>query len=447
MTDHTVIAPQGPQKIGKYRIRAKLGEGAMGVVYDAHDQDIDRFVAIKTVHKHLIDAAGEEDWLTRFSREAQAAGRVLHPNLVTIFDYLEQDGRPYLVMERLEAKTLEDRMSEPQSLTLTQVAAIFGQILDGLSAIHEAAIVHRDMKPANIMLTAKGGVKLTDFGIARFTKMDRTSAGMIGTPAYMAPEQFSGDEVCARSDVYATGIILYEILTGRQPYRGGGITAVMLASKGESVPPPSTLAPDLPAALDAVVMTAICPDPNGRYASAVEMRTALLAAVSTHGATLTASPEVGAPRSLETMIGRLSLTTMLRVEESLVARIGPIGKLLARRAAETAVTQEDLLQQILGEVSDPSEREVLRQTVASLMTADPGRAQGKLNEGDLKSVIAALTPHLGPIAGTLVRRQAARSPSLSQLLDTMTEAIPDTNDRAAFLEAAQTQIAKGPRHA
>ncbi|WP_299204521.1 serine/threonine-protein kinase [uncultured Tateyamaria sp.] len=447
MSDRTVIAPHGPQKIGKYRIRAKLGEGAMGVVYDAHDQDIDRPVAIKTVHKHLIDAAGEEDWLTRFSREAQAAGRVLHPNLVTIFDYLEQDGLPYLVMERLEAKTLEDRMAQPQSLTLTEVAAIFGQILDGLCAIHGASIVHRDMKPANIMLTANGGVKLTDFGIARFTKMDRTSAGMIGTPAYMAPEQFSGGDVDARSDVYATGVILYEILTGKQPYRGGGITAVMLATKGESVPPPSELAPDLPAALDAVVMTAICPDPKGRHPSAAEMRTALLAAVSTHGATLTAPPEAGATRSVETMIGRLSLTTMMQLEESLVSRIGPIGKLLARRAAETALTQEDLLQQILGEVSDPSEQEALRRTVAGLITADPGRAQGGLGEDDLKSVIAALTPHLGPIAGTLVRRQAARSASLSHLLDTMTEAIPDANDKAAFLKTAQAQIAKGPRHA
>ncbi len=419
----------------------------MGVVFDAHDRDIDRSVAIKTVHKHLIEATGEEDWLGRFSREAQAAGRVLHPNLVTIFDYLEQDGLPYLVMERLEAKTLEDRMAEPQSLTLTEVAAIFGQILDGLSAIHGASIVHRDMKPANIMLTASGGVKLTDFGIARFTKMDRTGAGMIGTPTYMAPEQFSGDDVDSRSDVYATGVILYELLTGRQPYRGGGITAVMMANKGESVPAPSNLTPDLPAALDMVVMTAICPDPKGRYNSAAEMRDALLAAVSTHGATLTAPPEAGATRSAETMIGRLSLLTMQRLEESLVTSIGPIGKLLARRAAETAFTQEDLLKQILGEVSDPAERDALHQTLASLMTADPGRAQSGLGEDDLRSIIAALTPHLGPIAGTLVRRQAARSTSLPQLLDTMTEVIPDANDRAAFLKAAQNQIAKGARHA
>lgn len=419
----------------------------MGVVYDAHDQDIARSVAIKTIHKHLIDAAGADDWLARFSREAQAAGRVLHPNLVTIFDYLEQDGLPYLVMERLEAKTLEDRMAEPQPLTLTEVATIFGQILDGLSAIHAASIVHRDMKPANIMLTDAGGVKLTDFGIARFTQMDRTGAGMIGTPAYMAPEQFSGENVDARSDIYATGVILYEILTGRQPYRGGGITAVMLATKGETVPPPSELAPDLPAALDQVVMTAICPDPKGRHASAALMREALMEAISAHGATLTAPPKAGATRSVETMIGRMSLVTMQRLEDSLVSRIGPIGKLLARRAAETAVTQQDLLCQILAEISDPLEREALRLTVAGLMTADPGRANDGVGEDALMSIIAALTPHLGPIAATLVRRHAARSTSLAQLLDTVTETIPDAQDRAAFLKTAQTQIAKGPRHA
>lgn len=447
MTDGTVIAPLGPQRIGKYLIRSRLGEGAMGVVYDAHDQDIDRSVAIKTVHRHLIDAAGGDDWLTRFSREAQAAGRVLHPNLVTIFDYLEHDGLPYLVMERLEARTLEDRLDDPRALTLSEVAEIFGQILDGLSAIHAASIVHRDMKPANIMLTARGGLKLTDFGIARFTKMERTGAGMIGTPAYMAPEQFSGQDVDARSDIYAAGVILYEMLTGQQPYRGGGITAVMLASKGQNVSPPSALTPDLPAALDRMVMRAINPDPMGRPASAAEMRDELIAAIGAHGATLTAAPQAGTPRSVETMIGRLSVLTMRRLEDNLVARIGPIGKLLARRAAQTALTQDDLLEQILVEISDPAEREALRVTLAGLMTSDPGRASGALDAGELASVIAALTLHIGPIAGTLVRRQTAQSASLSQLLEAVAEGIPDAEARAAFLETAQTPTAKGPRHA
>ncbi|MEP2639697.1 serine/threonine-protein kinase [Roseobacter sp.] len=443
MTDHTIIAPGGPQRVGKYLIRARLGEGAMGVVYEAHDRDIDRTVAIKTVHKHLIDAAGGADWLARFSREARAAGRVLHPNLVTIFDYLEQDGLPYLVMERLDAQTLEQRLTEPRPLCLSQVADIMAQLLDGLATIHAAKIVHRDMKPANIMLTQTGGVKLTDFGIARFTQMEHTGAGMIGTPAYMAPEQFSGAQVDARADIYAAGVVLYEVLTGQQPYRGGGITAVMMAGKGQSAPPPSTHATDLPTALDAVVMRAIAADPADRYPGADEMRTDLMAAIGGHGGARTTPRPAGQVPSAATMIGKLSVLTMRGLEESLVSQIGPIGKILARRAAQTAVTHDDLLTQLLDEITDPAEREALRRQISGLLHADPGHTPGGVAEADLGVIIAALTPHLGPIAGTLVRRQARHATNLPQLLDSVAEAIPDLSARAEFLQAIQTQSSKG----
>lgn len=445
MTDQTIIAPLGPRQVGKYMIRARLGEGAMGVVFEAHDRDIDRTVAIKTVHKHLIEAAGGADWLARFSREARAAGRVLHPNLVTIFDYLEEDGLPYLVMERLEAQTLEQRLADPEPLCLAQVADIMGQLLSGLSAIHGAAIVHRDMKPANIMLAQGGGVKLTDFGIARFTRMEHTGAGMIGTPAYMAPEQFSGQEVDARADIYAAGVVLYEVLTGQQPYRGGGITAVMMAGKGQSAPPPSTHATDLPAALDAVVMRAIAADPADRYSDVDEMRADLLAAIGDHGGARTTPRPAGKLPSTATMIGKLSLLTIRGLEESLVSQIGPIGKILARRAAQTAVTHEDLLGQLLDEITDPAEREALHRQIAGLLRADPGQSTGGIAGTDLSVIIAALTPHLGPIAGTLVRRQAKQATSLPQLLDRMAETIPEPSARADFLRAAQTQTAKGAR--
>ncbi|MEM6423042.1 MAG: serine/threonine-protein kinase, partial [Pseudomonadota bacterium] len=222
MADHTIIKPgikPGARKhVGKYRIDGVLGEGAMGVVYAGHDPGIDREVAIKTVHRHLIEAAGGEEWLERFAREAKTAGRVLHPNLVTIFDFLEDDGVPYLVMEKVRSITLEDRLRAPESLTLPEVHRILAQILGGLGCIHKAGIVHRDLKPANVMLAEDDGVKLTDFGIARLTAMDRTGAAMVGTPSYMAPEQFSGGDVDARADIYACGVLLYELLTGRKPF-------------------------------------------------------------------------------------------------------------------------------------------------------------------------------------------------------------------------------------
>ncbi|WP_299963796.1 serine/threonine-protein kinase [uncultured Roseobacter sp.] len=445
MTDRTIIAPMR-LRIGKYLLGDRLGEGAMGVVFEAHDRDIDRTVAIKTIHRHLIDTAEGADWLARFAREARAAGRVIHPNLVTIFDYLEEEGRPYLVMERLQAETLDARLGA-QTLTLDEVAGITAQMLDGLAAIHTAGIVHRDMKPANIMLTPSGTVKLTDFGIARFTRMEHTGAGMIGTPAYMAPEQFSGDTVDSRTDLYAAGVILYEVLTGQQPYRGGGVAAVMLAAKGQSVPPPSACVPALPAALDAVVMRAIRPEPAERFQSAEEMKAALIAAIGTAGAARTKARPSDQPPSARTMIARLSLRTLRDLEDSVIRQIGPIGKLITRRAAETALTQEDLLSQLMGEITDPDQREILRCRISGLLSTDPGRATEGLSDADLGAVIAALTPHLGPIAGTLVRRQSKHSTSLAHLLDTIAAEVADDRARAAFLDTVQSQTAEGNRHA
>ncbi|SIT01435.1 serine/threonine protein kinase [Roseivivax lentus] len=445
MTDQTQIAPQRPLRIGKYQIRRQLGAGAMGVVYEAHDADIDRIVAIKTIHRHLIDTDSGADWLARFSREARAAGRVLHPNLVTIFDYLEQDGQPFLVMERLQAHTLEDRLAQPDALTLGDVGTMFAQILDGLSAIHAEGIIHGDMKPAKVMLTENGTVKLTDFGIARFSQADRTSAGMIGTSSFMAPEQFSGEEVDDRADIYATGVVLYKVHTGRLPYEGGGIEAVMRASKGETVDPPSALVPGLPRALDAVVMTAISPELTRRHASAAQMRKALAAALEmgNPGQTTIAAAKPTGPAP-QTMIGWLSNETMRGLEESLVGRIGPIGKIVARRAAQTAVDQSDLMEQILAEVAEGPEREHLRQAMARYLSAD--RSAGSVTQVHIAATTDALLPHLGPIARPLVRREAAASASLTQLLDRLADLNNEPDAHTRFLADARANIPNGSEH-
>ena len=176
-----------PEQIGKYRIDSVLGEGAMGVVYRAHDPGIDRAVAIKTVHTHLISAEERESWLDRFAREAKAAGRCMHPNLVTVFDYLIERETPYLVMEFVDAETLGDRLSRGPLPTIAEIDALMAQILAGLGAIHGAGIVHRDVKPANIMLLPDGRVKIADFGVARVESLGATMGGMIGTPSYMSP--------------------------------------------------------------------------------------------------------------------------------------------------------------------------------------------------------------------------------------------------------------------
>ncbi|MGR1582473.1 protein kinase domain-containing protein [Thalassobius sp. S69A] len=437
MSDKTVIRHHAPIRVGKYLLRGKLGEGAMGVVYDAHDPDIDRPVAIKTVHRHLIEAAGAEDWLERFPREAKAAGRVLHPNLVTIFDFLVHDGLPYLVMERLEASsTLEDRLADPRGLPLEDVRDIVVQMLDGLDAIHEVGIVHRDMKPANVMLASAGRLKLTDFGIARITSAERTGAGMIGTPAYMSPEQFSGGDVDARADIYAVGVVLYEILTGKLPFQKGGIEAVMMAGKGQAPAAPSAWVPDLPSALDDVVLRALSADPAGRFASAAEMKAAFETSLAgTPGSDVTLVARTKAPRpAAGTMISRLSGAAMSGLEQSLVARIGPMGRILARRAAQSASSQDALMEQILSEVSEGSEREDLRRAIARHLSSNTGRTgTPAITQADLAHIIAALTPHLGPIAGTMVRRHASSASSAEDLLETLADTLPDAAERADFL--------------
>ncbi|WP_118136853.1 serine/threonine-protein kinase [Oceanicella sp. SM1341] len=444
MTDETVIVPGGPRRIGKYRVNGVLGQGAMGVVYDGHDPDIDRHVAIKTVHRHLVAASGGEDWLARFAREARAAGRALHPNLVTIFDYLQEDGVPYLVMEKLRSITLEDRMAASPGLELHEIHAIARQVLAGLGCIHKAGIVHRDLKPANVMLTEEGVVKLTDFGIARLTAMEATGAGMVGTPSYMAPEQFSGGEVDARADIYACGVLLYELVTGAKPFRGGGVEALFTAVRQGGVSPPSELSPRAGAALDAAILKAMAVEPGARFASAAELAEALAAALPEADATglgegfaVPARPAAPAAGSA-TMLGRLSSQTMLEVERQLIARMGPMGRIIARRAAASSANAEEMVVAVMGELSLAGEEQGMRESILRLLAASAGPAAADIPDDNLARLAALLRPHLGPIAQVLVKRRAAKAASRAELVEALATDIPDPAARAEFLSAAGT---------
>ncbi|NSX53673.1 serine/threonine-protein kinase [Parasulfitobacter algicola] len=445
MNDETIIKPREHRRIGKYHVDGILGEGAMGVVYAGHDPDIDRQVAIKTVHKHLIDASGDGDWLERFAREARAAGRVLHPNLVTIFEYLQQDQVPYLVMERIRSTTLEDRLAAPDGLDLQEVLSIMAQILDGLACIHAAGIVHRDMKPANVMVTENGTVKLTDFGIARITAMDKTGAGMIGTPSYMAPEQFSGGDVDARADIYATGIVLYELLTGKKPFEGGGIEALLVAARSENVTAPSQIVPEIPSALDDVVLKAMNADAKDRFASAADMRDALVAALPTADGTASIRLSTSARPKRDqakvgsnTMLSRMSSQTLTQVERHLIDKIGPMGRVIARRAAASATNNEELLDIILKELTQEDERHEMHASLLRLLAANVGPAPAGISDDNLHHLIALLKPLLGPISTVLVKRHAAKSTSIEDLVQALSDTLNDPAEKAGFLKAAQS---------
>jgi serine/threonine-protein kinase len=264
-----------PERLGKYQIRRTLGRGAMGIVYEGFDPVIERRVAIKTV---ALDAAADPETaeaLERFKREAQAAGRLTHPNIVGVYDYGETENLAYIVMEFVEGETLKALLDRGERFALADTASLMRALLDGLAYSHAQGVIHRDIKPANVMVTPEKRVKLADFGIARIESSSLTQAGtMIGTPAYMSPEQFMGQPVDARTDIYSTGVLLYQLLTGEKPFEGS-VTSIMHKVLNTEPPRPSALAVAATPALDAVVARAMAKRPDDRYATAAAFAAAL----------------------------------------------------------------------------------------------------------------------------------------------------------------------------
>ncbi|UPY37357.1 serine/threonine-protein kinase [Sediminicoccus sp. KRV36] len=256
------------EMIGKYEIRGRLGAGAMGTVLDAFDPVIERRAALKIIPKpDAHDAEGEEG-LARFKREAQAAGRLNHPNIVAVYDYGEDAERAWIAMELVKGGTLKQMLDRGERLPLAETLRVMEQMLAGLDYSHKRGVVHRDIKPANLMLTAEGQVKIADFGIARIENSSMTQIGTVmGTPAYMAPEQLRGETVDARADIWAAGVLLYQLLTGEKPFEGG-YSAVMHKALHTEPTPPSALAVTAPRGFDAVIAKAMAKRPEDRFASA-----------------------------------------------------------------------------------------------------------------------------------------------------------------------------------
>jgi serine/threonine-protein kinase len=267
------------ERLGKYEIIKAIGKGAAGTVWRARDPVIDRIVAIKTVKLEHHDAEHAEE-VARFKREAQAAGRLSHPNIVAVYDYGEQGELAYIVMEHVDGGSLKNRLDAGERLPLPQVARVMDELLAALAHAHEKGVVHRDIKPANMMLTQAGQVKVADFGIARIESSTMTQAGtVLGTPAYMSPEQFRGDPVDARTDLYSAGVVLYQLLTGDKPFEGN-LTAIMHKVLNVEPPKPSEIAGSVPAAFDTVVRKAMAKRPAERYQSAAAFREAIASAMT-----------------------------------------------------------------------------------------------------------------------------------------------------------------------
>ncbi|QYF95742.1 serine/threonine protein kinase [Massilia sp. PAMC28688] len=381
------------EQLGKYRVDSILGKGAMGVVYKAFDPGIERVVALKTIRKEMFSESEQHDLIGRFKNEAQAAGRLNHPNIVMVYDYGETSESAYIAMEFVEGAALDKLMVPERPTALPRVLAWMGDLLQGLQYAHSRGVVHRDVKPANLLITAAAQVKISDFGIARMESSTLTQAGsMIGTPSYMSPEQFRGDPVDGRSDVFSAGIVLYQLLTGVRPFTGSA-SAVMHQILNDQPPPPSQVLAALGRHFDPVVARAIAKSPAARFASAGEFHEALMAAARAaagqHGAddpdatTLAdsdrtilaaglpalerAAPAQGGAEA--TGSGFANMTAWKRealpeVELLLARQIGPMARFLLKKVADKAEGLDQLADLLLPHIPSDLGRVQFQQAVA-----------------------------------------------------------------------------------
>ena len=266
-----------PQKIARYEIIEELGRGAMGAVYRAKDPAMDRVVALKTIIATALDSNMGAEFRERFFREARAAGSLAHPGIVPVFDVGEHDGSPFLVMEYVNGWTLAAAAARGERLGLERMCEIGQKIAEALGYAHQRGVVHRDIKPANILMTARETYgeerpKITDFGIAKLTENEATMTGkMLGTPAFMPPEQFTGAPVDGRSDIFSLGVVLYWLATGEQPFPGEGLTSVLYKVVHTDPISPRTLNPSIPPRFEEIILKCMEKDPAARYQSAEEL--------------------------------------------------------------------------------------------------------------------------------------------------------------------------------
>ncbi len=272
---------QSGQMLGPYRIIGQVGQGGMATVYKAYQPSMDRNVAIKVLPMQL---ASSPEFVQRFKQEARTIARLEHPHILPVFDYGESDGTAYFVMRYLDAGTLKDRMQAGRPLSLNEIDRIFTQLTDALSYAHAHGVVHRDLKPANALIDSEGNLFLTDFGIAKILesaspRLTQTDA-IMGTPAYISPEQAQSRPVDQRSDIYSLGIILYEMVTGSVPFVADTPLAIILKHVSDPLPLPSRVKPDVSAAIEQVILKALAKDPKDRFATAAEFMSAWKKALS-----------------------------------------------------------------------------------------------------------------------------------------------------------------------
>jgi serine/threonine protein kinase len=386
-----------PEKLGKYRITGVLGEGAMGVVYRGFDPDIRRVVALKTIRRLGSDAAdAAQQSAARFRNEAQAAGRLLHPGIVGVYDFGDDGRVAYIAMEYVEGHTLSAYLSRRVKFSDADIASVATQLLDALGHAHEHGVWHRDVKPSNVIMTRSGRVKVADFGIARTDNTGLTMANsVLGTPMYMAPEQFMGRAIDHRVDLYGAGVVLYQMVAGRAPFVGPPESLMYKVVNEVPLPPSAAEGARNGALFDAVLARALAKDPLERWPHATAFRDAVVQAVVQGLGS--APPPAVSPEA----VGALP------------------------QANEYA----------------PTERIPTMHRASSAAAAPPtnsftgtGSAPTHWDPGVLAKVEAALARHVGPLASVMVRRAARECHDMPALVARLGEQITQATAREVFLK-------------
>ncbi len=270
-----------PETIAHYRLIERIGRGSMGTVYRAHDSKGDRTVALKVM---ALELSGNPELSERFRREAMAAAQLAHPNITAMYDYGEHDGRPYMAMELLEGWDLNELIDEQRVGDLAWKVAVMAEVACGMAFVHSRSLVHRDLKPGNIHITPEGRPKIMDFGLVRLSDSNMTATGMVmGSPAYMSPEQLRGEKADARSDVFSLGTVFYELLSGQRAFAGKAFTQILMNVLNNTRAPLAEPAPDVPPAVVGIVDRCLLTDPGERYQTAGELHAALEVAVAVYG--------------------------------------------------------------------------------------------------------------------------------------------------------------------
>jgi serine/threonine protein kinase len=488
-----------PERLGKYPITGVVGRGAMGIVFKGFDPVIKRPVAIKTIRRELLEddepgiqasgASGRyasDTMSSRFQREAQAAGALNHPGIVSVYEYGEDAHYAFIAMEFVEGNNLRDYIANGTNFDEQDTVSIMAQLLDALHYAHGAAVWHRDIKPANIIVMSNGRIKLTDFGIARLENADRTRTNVImGTPGYIAPELYLGGQVDHRLDIFAAGVLFYQLLARKSPFRGGPEAIMHDVCYHDPEPASKADAQHRWPQYDAIVARAIAKAPADRFQSAAEFRSAILDAYAQPVANTISEATIVTHRSRASTDGTSSAgaagapslpktfsvsspsappptgwsgVVLAGVEMEIAKYVGPVAKVLVRRAAKEHKDLESLVGALMPTIDDAKERSAFAKAVLGKPMTTPMRGAPNASDGtaltgltsissgtrpgdaltaaELERATKLLIGYIGPIGKVVAKRAASEGVSRRDFFAKVADALDSDDVRERFMREA-----------